>query len=979
MPIICPHCGHSMNAKNLRPGKFKPKCTKCGGVFVLEISEDPTPLIRTSLPTTEPSKETSKPSFNPDATEAALPGSARFNPDVTEAALPGSARFNPDVTEALLPAASAASAADATVAPEEASAWQQPNADFSVAASAVVSRPASADISPDRTVALDQTTAPTPRVDLDATEFDASASSSAARSAASSADSKEAKSEEKMPSQLGGYQILKELGRGGMGAVFLARQVSLDRPVALKVMNPQWAKNPNFLVRFTREAYAAAQLIHHNIVQVYDIGEDHGIHFFSMEFVEGQSLGDLVKKEGKLAPEVAAGYILQAARGLQFAHERGMIHRDIKPDNLMLNNQGVVKVADLGLVRTPGMSEEPVGLSVTPAIETPAASVPLGRSLSSLSGVTMAGQAMGTPSYMAPEQARDATAVDGRADIYSLGCTLFVLLTGQPVYKGQTAMEIMTRHASDPIPRPEAIVPDIPRALGDIVVRMLAKRPEDRYADMRELILALEDFLGLQADKASTNEQHLNILEQAVRAFADSFWVRVRNLALMGFSAACLFFFVVLLFTSWWRMGTFFLALGASTLLSYFLVRGSAERGYLFQRTRDLLLGSSWLDWLKIVSGAVVFTLILFFLGLLGLWLLAVALGVALAFGLYLGLDKCIDEQRREPLLQVEHMLKTLRLRGLSEEALQEFVANYAGDAWEEFFEALFGYEAKMALRPRFAGKPRRKHAAWREPILAWIDRVNKARQEAREKAHLQRIEQKNLEAQGISASEAKARAEQVAQAMVAAAAEIKKAPQVEPHDVTLTAVEVPGAKVKKAPPPRRVNVAHLLEVVEQPRPVAPAKTLRFDHLLAAPFGGGPRFLLACVLLVCSGFWAWSQNLLPSGDALDQGSTWITKYKEAKAKAGEVPLLKSVPLPELLTRSLFSVEALAAGFMLVVSAFWFSWKIGLMQYLATAVFLLGPTLGYLPESLLGLDPTDVSLLGGLALSLLGLLFGRDTE
>src|SRR5262249_30086398 len=131
------------------------------------------------------------------------------------------------------------------------------------------------------------------------------------------------------PATLGGYQIVKELGHGGMGAVYLARQISLDRNVALKVMRSRWASQPSFVARFTREAYAAAQLVHHNVVQIYDMGIDHEVHYFSMEFVEGESLADLVGREGKLDPEVAAGYILQAARGLKFAHDRGMIHRDI--------------------------------------------------------------------------------------------------------------------------------------------------------------------------------------------------------------------------------------------------------------------------------------------------------------------------------------------------------------------------------------------------------------------------------------------------------------------------------------------------------------------------------------------------------------------------------------------------------------------------------------------------------------------------
>jgi serine/threonine protein kinase len=705
MSVICPHCSHSMTPKAVKPGRFKPKCAKCGTTFQLVVGDGP-------------------------------------NPEMKATPLPGEAPAPKTIAPAV----------DATVAPHEGSAVA--NAEFSVAASAVKPPPAGGG---DLTMALEQTAGPRDQPNLEATEVGEAPAAPAG-----------------VPAQLGGYQIIKELGRGGMGAVYLARQVSLDRLVALKVMNAQWASNPNFLVRFVREAYAAAQLVHHNVVQVYDIGAERGLNYFSMEYVEGRSLGDILKTEGKMTPEAAAGYILQAARGLKFAHDRGMIHRDIKPDNLMLNTQGVVKVADLGLVRTPGMEEKP-GQDAAP-VAVPAALEPSGRSLSSLSGVTLAGQAMGTPAYMAPEQSRDATSVDPRADIYSLGCTLYVMITGRPVFEGKTAMEVMTKHASDPVTRPEAVVRDIPRAMGDVVLKMVAKKPDDRYQSMGEVIKALEDFLGLQAGKATTTEQHLRVLESGVKAFNASSLASVRSLSLLGFFGGCLLLFVLMMFTRWWAYGTFFLALAGSTGVSYFLVRGATERGYLFRKVRDAILSSSWLDLLKLAGAALALVLVLFFMGLLGIWLIAVALGVGIAFGLHLGLDKRITAERAESLEKVERMLKTLRLRGLSEEALQEFVGQYAGDRWEEFFEALFGYEAKLAARARWAGKPRSKFAAWREPVVAWIDALQKRRQEAKERAHLQTIEQKNLEAQGVSAGEAKARAEQAAEAMVAKAAEIKQA-----------------------------------------------------------------------------------------------------------------------------------------------------------------------------------------------------------
>ncbi|HRX83254.1 MAG TPA: serine/threonine-protein kinase, partial [Pirellulaceae bacterium] len=263
----------------------------------------------------------------------------------------------------------------------------------------------------------------------------------------------------RVPERLGGYRIIRELGSGAMGAVYLAKQVSLDRLVALKVIQRRFAKNPTFLARFTREAYAAAQLTHHNVVQIYDLGTDGQTSFFSMEYVRGKSLAELSEDQGPMEPKTAVGYILQAARGLEFAHSHGMVHRDVKPANLMLNAQGVVKVADLGLVKTPDSDGEQLDAA---DLNTPNAS-----SLASArSNVTMRNAVIGTPNYMAPEQAQNASNVDHRADIYSLGCTLYSLLTGRPPFAGDTVMEVISKHRIEPVVRPELVVDKIPRAVG---------------------------------------------------------------------------------------------------------------------------------------------------------------------------------------------------------------------------------------------------------------------------------------------------------------------------------------------------------------------------------------------------------------------------------------------------------------------------------------------------------------------------------
>ncbi|MFO0880358.1 MAG: serine/threonine-protein kinase [Gemmataceae bacterium] len=953
MGIICPYCSHSMQAKGVRAGRFTPKCAKCTRSFQLTVTlQGETPTYKTvGLP------EPPAPTFDPNAT---APSAAEI------AVKPAPARPAP-VRPAPAPAPASA-ALDATVAPEEGIS-QSP--DFSVNASALRSQ---AVASPDVTAALPDTSAVTPHpgVNLDATEADLSeAGKTPARS--------RGKDDDDMPDVLGGYQVVKELGRGGMGAVYLARQVSLDRPVALKVMNTQWASNPNFLVRFTREAYAAAQLVHHNVVQVYDIGEDKGINYFSMEFVEGRSLGDLLKKDGRLAPEVAAGYILQAARGLKFAHDRGMIHRDIKPDNLMLNNQGVVKVADLGLVRTPGM-EESLPRDEVP-VEAPQSrgKGASGRTLSSLSGVTMAGQAMGTPAYMAPEQARDATSVDHRADIYSLGCTLYVLVTGRPVFQGASALEVMTKHAMDPIVRPDMVVKDVPKALSDVVVKMIAKKPDERYQSMDETIQALEAFLGLAGqDRASQMEQHVRTLEKCAKGFRDNSLGQLRSWVLLGFFGGLAALFLLLILAGGWRIAGAVLGLGTLTAAAYLVIHGTAQRSFLFLRTRDFLLSLGWVELGKLALGALLFVGVLFLFGQFWYWLLAGLLGVGLALGLHYTLDRRIARQRSEHVEEMDSLLRTLRVRGLSEDALQEFVAKYAGEHWEEFFEALFGYEAKLAARQQYGigSRGRRpRFGAWRDPIVRWLDRMQRQRQESRERRHLQAIEQKNLVAQGIDASQARAQAEAVADAMVQKAAEIKQEAALMVLEETVAPEQgLEKAPVKKAPPPKRVNVQDLFQVAAAPPKQTVRPGLMLERLLNLCFGSTIRFVSGAALVLVCLAWLAQNRLLPS--LAEAGHEFTYSYILAQLRGGD---LKSLPIPgpEILGQMFSGIHVGIAGLVLLVSSIYRYWKIGFLVLLGTAVMVVGPVSGLVP-ALGPLSPALTSLAIGGGVALLGFLFGRGT-
>jgi len=266
---------------------------------------------------------------------------------------------------------------------------------------------------------------------------------------------------------VGEYTLLEELGGGGMGRVFKAVHRTLNRQVALKLLPPSPVQPPEAVERFHREVRALASLSHPNIVAVHDAGTADGAHFYVMDLVDGEDLSRLVKKHGPLTVELALDCILQAARGLEYAHAQGIVHRDIKPSNLILDHEGTVKILDLGIARFQPVAEASDDLTKTGCI-------------------------LGTVDYMPPEQALNTRRADHRADIYSLGCTLYYLLTGQPVYGGDTVMERLVAHREHRIPSLRDACPAAPDWLNSVFQRMVAKKPRHRYQSVTEVIAALE-------------------------------------------------------------------------------------------------------------------------------------------------------------------------------------------------------------------------------------------------------------------------------------------------------------------------------------------------------------------------------------------------------------------------------------------------------------------------------------------------------
>jgi serine/threonine protein kinase len=253
------------------------------------------------------------------------------------------------------------------------------------------------------------------------------------------------------------YVLLERLGEGGMGIVFKARNWKLDRLVALKLIRKERLSNTEVVRRFQREVRAAAQLNHPNVVHAYDCGECGDRHFYVMEYIDGIDLAQLVRRDGPLGVEQACDYIRQAALGLQHAYERGLVHRDIKPHNLLLSRssggQALIKILDMGLARLDQGGEVDSGT------------------------MTREGTVMGTLDYIAPEQARNAHLADTRADLYSLGCTLYYLLTGQPPFPAGTATEKLLKHQIDEPPPIQSLRPEVPASLAALVPRVLGQQP----------------------------------------------------------------------------------------------------------------------------------------------------------------------------------------------------------------------------------------------------------------------------------------------------------------------------------------------------------------------------------------------------------------------------------------------------------------------------------------------------------------------
>ncbi len=278
---------------------------------------------------------------------------------------------------------------------------------------------------------------------------------------------REAIEAERSGSSISGYKILGKLGAGAMATVYKAKQISLDRIVAIKKLPKKFSSNPQFIERFFAEGRAAAQLNHPNIVQAFDVGNEGDLYYFVMEYVEGRSVHDDIVTHKRYKESEAIDIAIQVAEALEHAHDRGLIHRDVKPKNIMITREGVVKLADMGLARA---------MSDVEAAE------------------AEAGRAFGTPYYISPEQIRGEKDIGPPADIYSLGVTLYHMVTGSVPFEGKNPSSVMHKHLKSELVPPDHVNPKLSAGISEVIEMMMAKRVSDRYQNCADLLIDLRSI-----------------------------------------------------------------------------------------------------------------------------------------------------------------------------------------------------------------------------------------------------------------------------------------------------------------------------------------------------------------------------------------------------------------------------------------------------------------------------------------------------
>ncbi len=787
-----------------------------------------------------------------------------------------------------------------------------------------------------------------------------------------------------IPRWLGGHLVLKLLGHGPRGRVVLAQPLSLEPPRVLKLLAADRTADPVFLAQFTREAFAAAQIDHPNLVGIRELGSDRGHHFTAQVWIDGASATGLLESRQRLDPDQAAVVILQAARGLKAAHQQGLRHRDIKPANLLLDRTARIRVDDLGLEMTPSLA------IAIEARQTPADPATKRDATSRVESVR---PVAGTPAFMAPEQAVDPVKSDARADIYALGVTFYNLVTGKLPFAGDDAVELIRRHQEEmPIP-PGEFVPNLPRKMSDIIRTMMGKRPEERYPNMSVVIDVLEGALGVQVEtSAEIPDEAITTLRQAADTLARS-PVRQLRFRILALSTAIWLGLVVLLAAL--KLGgpaLGILGFGGATALVALIASGVLHQSELLRLTLAVLLGGGPRSWLLGLAIALAAIAALWSWGAFLPWFLILSSAGLVGSFLYF-LDRPVAVERRRSIDEAMGILRNSRARGHDEAAIWALVARHGGDHWQGLFERVFGHHELMSFLDRRSkdstARPRRLLQGWRDQLFELLESRLHDRRNRRHLRLLEIVEEKRLEARGLNLLSARRKARRIAKALIVTADQWREEQRLLDGNDRSPASHGP-------PLVERLNVAATQPepVLEPHEPRASPLLRRVDSWTGIFLGRATRFVLASALLVLLATWMDAQGIVTANQVRDQAAevyrVWRRSFKSAdpsllRELKWNIPwdwqrLAQPVASPwpdEILGKAPLGQNVLVAAVILLISLFSSRRVRGLLALAGSAVALFGPRWGLTISWLNDLLDADAQARAlGFVIMILGWLWPR---
>ena len=729
-----------------------------------------------------------------------------------------------------------------------------------------------------------------------------------------------------LPRIIGGYRVLRELGRGRLGPLLLARRLTSGRVRALRVVRGEWSCLPVYVSRLIRDAHAAAQVVHPNLVPIADLGEAQSRVYIDTDFVYGDTLAKKVESEGAFTPRDAVATLLQAARALRAAHAHGLSHGEVSPTTIFIDDDGRTRLAELGLTKTPSIVTTQEAREKTGPIELAAANP----GALNLEGV--------------------------RADLKGLGKTLAFLLTGKTGNVDPTSL----------------ISQGVPANFVELVRSLVDSKTGSGYQDMGQVVAAFEKIANARSVGGTTpREEDGQILRESLVSFRGFPTAKLRFQIVAACSAGCALLVLLGILAKMPLFAGSFLGLGLMTALAYFIVKGVTGRDSLFPDVRRLVLESRGADIAIVASVIVLLFVALYALNLQWAWLCFGILAVVLAVAFHHFGDLPVEAERMAGVEEARTLVKEMRKRGVAEDTIQSFVKSTAGEDWGAFFQEIFGEDARFAL---IDVDDLHMFKLWKQPAFAfrtlaasWVRARLDARKRERDTLFFQAIEERGLVAEGVNLLTARRKAKRIGEAMVAVTAEHRDLLHAASRGDQSTIADRPSVAfaVKQA-----VEAPEEVLVERERGLIGPDRSMILNLLT----GPRTRFLLGAAIL--GGFLLWvHQNEIVSSEQIKdvavktmESNDPLKAMKNAQIDV-KVPV-KTKPLelgflPRFISESFNGFHAGIAGLILVVSAFVWGSRVGFFAIPGALVTLfLSSTFG---------------LIVGASVASLGLFFGTTDE